>query len=79
MTERNLLNDPCWSAKDLGEPLPSRPHAVSVALPRWKDVIAYEEKVPSCINSLKAIYPRFGFHPFVAEVAQKSLAFHGES
>ena len=75
MTERNLLTDPCWSAKDLGEPLPSRPHAVSVALPRWEDVIAYEEKVPACIDSLKAIYPRFGFHPFVAELANKSLAF----
>ena len=74
MTERNLLTDPCWSAKDLGEPLPSRPHAVSVALPRWEDVIAYEEKVPACINSLKAIYPRFGFNPFVAELARKSLA-----
>ncbi len=79
MTERNLLTDPCWSAKDLGEPLPSRPHAVSVALPRWEDVIAYEEKVPACINSLKAIYPRFGFNPFVAEIARKSLEFHGES
>ncbi len=79
MTERNLLTNPCWSAKDLGEPLPSRPHAVSVALPRWEDVIAYEEKIPSCINSLKAIYPRFGFNPFVAELARKSLAFHGES
>ncbi len=78
MTERNLLTDPCWDAKDLGEPLPSRPHAVSVALPRWTDVIAYEEKVPACINSLKAIYPRFGFNPFVAEVARKSLAIHGE-
>ena len=79
MTERNLLTDPCWSAKDLGEPLPSRPHAVSVALPRWKDIVAYEEKDPACINSLKAIYPRFGFHPFVAELAKKSLAFHGDS
>ena len=79
MTERNLLTNPCWSAKDLGEPLPSRPHAVSVALPRWEDVIAYEEKIPACINSLKAIYPRFGFNPFVAEIARKSLAFHGES
>ena len=78
MTERNLLIDPCWSAKDLGEPLPSRPHAVSVALPRWSDVIAYEEKDAACLNSLKAIYPRFGFHPFVAELARKSLAFHGE-
>ncbi len=79
MTERNLLTDPCWSAKDLGEPLPCRPHAVSVALPRWEDVIAYEEKVPACINSLKAIYPRFGFNPFVAEIARKSLGFHSES
>ena len=79
MTERNLQTDPCWSAKDLGEPLPSRPHAVSVALPRWTDVIAYEEKIPACINSLKAIYPRFGFHPFVAEVAKKSLAFDRKS
>ncbi len=79
MTERNLLTDPCWSAKDLGEPLPSRPHAVSVALPRWKDVIAYEKKDPECINSLKAIYPRFGFNPFVAELASKSLEFHGKS
>jgi cystathionine gamma-synthase len=79
LTERNLLTDPCWSAKDLGEPLPSRPHAVSVALPRWKDIIAYEEKVPACINSLQAIYPRFGFNPFVAEIARKSLEFHGES
>ena len=79
MTERNLQTDPCWSAKDLGEPLPSRPHAVSVALPRWTDVIAYEEKIPACINSLKSIYPRFGFNPFVAEVARKSLAFHGQS
>ena len=78
MTERNLLTDPCWSAKDLGEPLPNRPHAVSVALPRWKDVIAYEEKAPSCMNSLKAIYPRFGFNPFVAELAHKSLVFHGK-
>tara|TARA_B100000965_G_scaffold270057_1_gene228432 strand:- start:41 stop:1516 length:1476 start_codon:yes stop_codon:yes gene_type:complete len=78
LTERNLLTNPCWSAKDLGEPLPNRPHAVSVALPRWEDVIAYEEKVPACINSLQAIYPRFGFHPYVAEVARKSLVFHGE-
>ena len=79
MTERNLLTDPCWSVKDLGEPLPSRPHAVSVALPRWIDVIAYEEKIPACLNSLKAIYPRFGFSPYVAEVARKSLTLHGES
>jgi len=78
LTERNLLTDPCWCAKDLGEPLPNRQHAVSVALPRWSDVIAYEEKSPTCINSLKSIYPRFGFNPFVAEIARKYLELYGE-
>ena len=70
MSTRNLLINPCWRAKDLGQPLPDSPHAVSVALPRWEDVIAYEEKEPSLLNSLRAIYPRFGLNPLVFEVAQ---------
>ena len=73
MTTRNLLLDPCWTGKDLGKALPESPHAVSVALPRWQDVIAYEEKDPNCINKLKAIYPRFGLNPLVSEVAQKAI------
>ena len=43
MTRRNLLSDPCWQGCDLGHPLPDATHAVSVALPRWRDVVAYEE------------------------------------
>ena len=78
MTTRNLLTDPCWESKDLGEALPSSPHAVSVALPQWKDVIAYEEKDPKCMNSLKAIYPRFGFNPLVAKIASKALKLFGD-
>ena len=72
MSTRNLLINPCWSAKDLGQALPDSPHAVSVALPRWKDVIAYEEKDPSVLNSLRAIYPRFGLNPLVLEIAQRA-------
>ena len=73
MNNRNLLLNPCWSAKDLGQALPDSPHAVSVALPRWKDVINYEEKENNCMRSLKAIYPRFGLNPIVREIAQKAL------
>ena len=73
MRKRNLLTDPCWRPEDLGQALPNSPHAVSVALPRWKDVIAYEEKDPECINSLQSIYPRFGLNPLVAKIAKKGL------
>ena len=63
MSPRDLLNDPCWQGKDLGHPLPDSPHAVSVALPRWSDVIAYEDQDPKCRSQLRAVYPRFAFHP----------------
>lgn len=74
MSGRDLLRDPCWQAADLGHPLPDAEHAVSVALPRWRDVIAYEEKDPACRDALRAIYPRFGFHPLVEELARCALA-----
>ncbi|MGC6482267.1 MAG: PLP-dependent transferase [Synechococcus sp.] len=77
MSPRNLLVDPCWQGHDLGHPLPDSIHAVSVALPRWRDVIAYEENDPACRNQLQAVYPRFGFHPLVAELAQAALRHCG--
>ncbi len=77
MSKRDLLLQPCWRAEDLGQPLPGTPHAVSVALPRWEDVIAYEEKDPACIETLQAIYPRFGLNPLVARVAAKALSSYG--
>ena len=73
MNKRNLLLNPCWSAQDLGLALPDSPHAVSVALPTWQDVINYEEKEENCIKSLQSIYPRFGLNPLVSEVARKAL------
>ena len=73
MKKCDLLNNPCWSATDLGKALPDSPHAVSVALPRWEDVIAYEEQIPDCIEALQSIYPRFGFNPLVAQVAQRAI------
>ena len=73
MSQRDLLTDPCWQGNDLGHPLPDSLHAVSVALPRWRDVIAYEENDPGCRSLLRAVYPRFGFHPLVAELAKAAL------
>ena len=73
MSSRDLLRDPCWQGSDLGHPLPDATHAVSVALPRWSDVIAYEEQDPACRGALRAVYPRFGQHPLVAQVAKLSL------
>ena len=71
MSERNLLQEPCWQGSDLGHPLPDHPHAVSMALPRWRDVIAYEEHEPACRSALQTIYPRFGLHPFLQELASQ--------
>ena len=77
MSPRNLLDDPCWQGHDLGHPLPDATHAVSVALPRWSDVIAYEENEPSCRAALRAVYPRFGLHPLVRELADLALKESG--
>ena len=73
MSARDLRRDPCWQASDLGHPLPDSPHAVSVALPTWRDVIAYEENDPNCRNALRTVYPRFGLHPLVAALAKEAL------
>tara|TARA_B100002052_G_scaffold135974_1_gene124772 strand:- start:136 stop:1590 length:1455 start_codon:yes stop_codon:yes gene_type:complete len=72
VSPRNLLSDPAWQGSDLGHPLPDSPHAVSVALPRWRDVIAYEEKDPACRDALQTIYPRFGLHPLIRQLVQPS-------
>ena len=42
-----------------------------MALPRWRDVIAYEEHEATCRAALQTIYPRFGLHPFLQELANQ--------
>jgi cystathionine gamma-synthase len=65
-----LLDKPVWESADLGKPLPASTHAVSVALPRWQDVVGYEEKKPEVLERLATGYPRFVVHPLVQELAQ---------
>lgn len=74
--DRELLTKPCWRPEDLGTPLPDLPHANSVCLPTWQDVVDYEEKNPRVMNRLRAGYPRFVVPPPCARlfaVAQKEL------
>ncbi|MBI5396021.1 MAG: PLP-dependent transferase [Verrucomicrobia bacterium] len=71
MSARDLLREPVWQGAELGQPLPDSTHAVSVALPRWQDVVGYEEKKPEVLSRLKCGYPRFVVHPLVLEVAKQ--------
>ena len=70
-TPRDLLRDPVWQRDELGAPIPPSPHAVSVALPRWSDVVGYEEKDAKVINALKSGYPRFFIHREIQELARQ--------
>jgi len=71
MPVRDLLQSPLWKGDELGQPIPASPHAVSVALPCWRDVVGYEEKEPRVVNALVSGYPRFFIHREVRELAQQ--------
>ena len=79
MQPRDLQRNPCWRPEDLGSSMPDSRHAVSVALPCWRDVIAYEENDPSCRAVLQTSYPRFGIHPLLQRLATDLLAQHGQA
>jgi cystathionine gamma-synthase len=69
MNSRDLMAQPLWQGSELGRAIPESIHAVSVALPRWQDVVGYEEKDPAVIGRLACGYPRFVIHPLVARLA----------
>jgi cystathionine gamma-synthase len=68
---RDLLTDPICRADDLGCPIPPSVHAVSVALPRWQNVVDYEEDRPELLRRLRSGYPRFVIHDVVRTLAQR--------
>jgi cystathionine gamma-synthase len=49
--------------------MPETLHAISMALPRWRDVVAYEEKDAEVSSRLEIGYPRFVIHPLVKDLA----------
>lgn len=67
-TAGELGRAPLWRAADLGKPLPGSEHACSVALPRWEDVIGYEEEDPAVLTRLRCGYPRFLWNRRVADL-----------
>jgi cystathionine gamma-synthase len=71
MTARDVSQNPVWRGEELGQPIPTSPHAVSVALPRWQDVVGYEEKKPEVANALTSGYPRFFIHKQVQELGRQ--------
>ena len=72
-----LHEHPRCRPQDLGAPIPDSPHAVSVCLPTWNDVIGYEEQDARVMDKLRTGYPRFFFHPMINEVRRELLARHG--
>ncbi|MFZ9919870.1 MAG: PLP-dependent transferase [Terrimicrobiaceae bacterium] len=63
-----LHSKPLCRAEDLGMPIPASPHAVSVCLPTWADILGYEEKEPRVIDRMRTGYPRFFLHPLIKRV-----------
>lgn len=59
------------NSRILGQPIPDSVHAVSMSLPRWQDVVGYEEKTPAVMVHIKTGYPRFVIHPFVREMQRR--------
>lgn len=68
MATRDPFDDPFCRPEDLGLAIPESDHAVSVCLPRWRDVIGYEEGDPEVLDTFECGYPRFVPHPCVAEL-----------
>ena len=57
------------STLELGHPIPDSVHAISMSLPRWQDVVGYEEKTPAVMDHITSGYPRFVYHPFIHKMA----------
>ncbi len=74
-----LHESPRCRPEDLGAPIPDSPHAVSVCLPTWADIIGYEEKDPRVIGKMRTGYPRFFIHPLVNEVSERLRRQHGRA
>jgi hypothetical protein len=54
----------------VGHSIPTElPHAISVSLPTWSDVVAYEEAEPWIVELMQTGYPRFFIHRSIQRVS----------
>jgi len=59
----------------LGDTVPAlTPHAVSVSLPTWQDVVDYEEGEQRIKDAMTSGYPRFFIHHQIQKVSFPSLS-----
>lgn len=57
----------------VGQSIPSElPHAISVSLPTWTDVVAYEEGEPWIVACMQTGYPRFFIHRSIQKVSSRA-------
>ncbi len=71
MPQEKLRSHPLCRAEDLGKPIPNTKHAISMCLPRWRDVVGYEERDPATMEQLQLGYPRFFYHPLVEAALER--------
>jgi len=57
-----------YGLSSFGNPIPNRDNAVSVSLPSWKNVVAYEMGDPATVAAMKTGYPRFRIHDSVLKL-----------
>lgn len=74
-----MIAEPLWRAEDLGAPIPPSTHAVSVALPTWRDNVGYEEGDPNVVDRLRAGYPRFVYHPLCRSLFAECMKRWGQT
>ena len=56
---------------NLGQSLPmNNIHAVSVSIPKFQDIIDYEENNPVILKKLKNAYPRFKIHSYLVKMSE---------
>ncbi len=65
MDKRYYESIPCGANLPL-----DNPHAFSVSMPAYQDVVDYEEEANGIFDRVKNAYPRILFHPYVKEAAQ---------
>lgn len=56
---------------------PHTPHAISVSLPTWGDVVGYEEGEKRVMDSMVTGYPRFFIHLSIQKVSSAPVNTYG--
>ncbi len=68
-------------SQELGCPIPLDQHAVSVSLPKWSDVVGYEEGEARVKDQMSMGYPRFKVHSSIEtliEFTREKYAIHDD-